>query len=442
MIATEQTDPFADLIARDLVRPVDPRQQQTIQARTLRPVSVNGLAEAVLRANRAGVPFMFLGKATAVAQTPPGFHQRHRSLPTTAFSLTLLQRVIEYRPMDFTITVEAGMPAGELRRILATRGQSLPLDTPHIELSTVGGMLASARTGPRRRSIGRLRDRLLGAQLVLADGTLVENGGRSLRQAHGYDLARLFVGSHGLLGAYTTVTLRTSPSSEARRCAIITLPAGTRERAVASIENLVIEPTAALLIDGFTRELPGWEGPGGRLLLFFEGNEATIGRATRHLRSLLGAIGVSETRLFDRDADALLDQVLDAPYHHGQRESVATLRLHGGHIDALALRHRIERCTAEMGINAELITDLHNNDVITRVRAIGPRALEVSARELFVRLAGEASHTALLEAPASFRQRFDATIQLPPQREHLIRMLRQTFDPHNLCAVDRSSITE
>lgn len=444
MIATNSIDPFGELVAQGFVRPLDnPNGRYALATRTLRPTSLAALTDVIQRANLANIPFTFVGGGTSIAQTPTAFVKHSRGAHGIAISFELLDRVIEYRPMDFAITVEAGMRVAQLRELLAQRGQTLTLDTPEIGHSTVGGLLASARCGPRRRTLGRPRDTILGARLVLADGNIFETGGRSLRQARCYDLARLFVGSHGTLGAYSTISLRTRPLPEARRCAIATLPDGTRERAIASLDTLPIEPTAALLIDGFERRLPGWEGPDGRLFLFFESSEEAITRATRELRTTFGAIGISETRIFDREADALLDQLLDAPLARTARESTATIRLFGGASqDALAIRERVYRLTNEIGVATEMITDLQNDDVIVRVRASGPRALEISAREVFIRLAAEIERAELVEAPASFRAKFEEALGAKPEQDALIKTLRETFDPQGLCAVDRSTLVQ
>lgn len=440
MIATDPLDPFGELIAQGHVRPLGEHEGRP-QQRTLQPTSLHALHEIVVRANQAGCPFTFTGGGTSLAQTPPAFTQPAQNQRVVVISLELLDRVVEYRPMDFTITVEAGMRVAQLRELLAQRGQTVTLDTPDIAQSTVGGLLASARCGPRRRALGRPRDALLGAQLVFADGTTLDTGGRSLRQARGYDFARLFVGSHGTLGAYGAVTLRTRTTPEARRCAIATLPENTRERAVASLQTLPIEPTAAVIIDGFERRLPGWEGPDGRFFLFFESGEEAINRATRELRSALGAIGISETRIFDREAEGLLDQLLDAPSPRGTRENTATIRLYGGNgDDALRIRERVHRLAVEIGVAIEMITDVQNDDVLARVRASGPRALEISAREMFIRLSAEIERAELLDAPMSFRTKFEEAQTPGSAQDARIRRLREAFDPRGLCAVDRSAI--
>jgi len=443
MIASDTLDPFDELVTKGWVRTADARTQPFgISSRTLRPTTLAALVETVSRANHSGYPFYFLGGGTSIAQTPAPFVRRLRGSQSLAVSLDSLDRLIEFRPMDFAVTVEAGMRVAKLREHLAMRGQTLMLDTPNAQHATIGGLLASGRTGPRRRTLGRTRDALLGAQIVLADGSLVECGGRVQRQHAGYDLARVLVGSRGTLGAYAAVHLRTVPLSEVRRCAIATLPEGTRSRVLASIGALPVEPTSALLIDGFIREIPGWEGPDGRIFVSFEGSEASITRATRDLRTALGAIGVSETRIFDRDAESLLDHLLDAPFQRHKAESSATLRLWGAPEEAVALRNTVHREMNEVGLQVETITDLHNGDLYARVKAIGPRALEIAAREIFVDVARNVARAELIDAPESFYDRFETALPRERASDDVLRTLRAQFDPRSLCCIDRSAFQQ
>jgi len=442
MIATTSGDPFFELIERGWVHPADTHNEQLdITTRILRPTSLTALIETVHRANQTTSPFFFLGGGTAIAQTPLALTKRSRSSHALGISFEALNRVVEYRPMDFVITVEAGMQVAHLRELLAARGQSLMLDTPRSRSATIGGLLASGRVGPRRRRLGRTRDAVLGAHLVLADGTLVESGGRSPRRSAGYDLARLFVGSYGSLGAYGLIHLQTHALPEARRCIVATLPEGTRDRVRSCVEELLIEPTAALILEGFARDVTGWDGPDGRLLLFFEGAESSITRATRDLRATLGAIGISETRVFDRESETLLEQLLDAPVQRQGRESSATLRIMATEsVDIATLRDRVRRLTGEIGVSCEMITDLQNGELTVRIRTLNPRSLEAASRETFLRLVNEHPHATLLDAPAPFRSRFEEALSVRmPHAPHLTA-LRQEFDPYGLCAVDRRMI--
>lgn len=133
-----------------------------------------------------------------------------------ALDLTGLNRVVEYEPDDFTITVEAGMTLADLQRHLAVNGQFLPLDHPRFERATLGGICAVGRGGLRRNSFGGPRDWLIGMRMVKADGTAIKGGGRVVKNVSGYDLPKLFAGSLGTLGIIVELTfkLRPQPASD------------------------------------------------------------------------------------------------------------------------------------------------------------------------------------------------------------------------------------
>jgi glycolate oxidase FAD binding subunit len=118
--------------------------------------------------------------------------------------------VVEYDPAELTVTVGAGTRAGDLDAVLAAAGQHCPLD-PRDPDATVGGVLATGLSGPRRLRYGPVRNRLLEVHFVTGDGRRVKGGGRTVKNVSGYDVARLMVGSFGTLGVIVQVTLRCEP---------------------------------------------------------------------------------------------------------------------------------------------------------------------------------------------------------------------------------------
>ena len=147
-----------------------------------------------------------------------------------ALDLSGLNRIVDYEPNDFTITVEAGMTLAELQRQLAVNGQFLPLDHPQFERASLGGICAVGRGGLRRNSFGGPRDWLIGMRMVQADGTPIKGGGKVVKNVSGYDLPKLFAGSLGTLGVIVELTfkLRPLPASDQ----IVALNAPTFESAL------------------------------------------------------------------------------------------------------------------------------------------------------------------------------------------------------------------
>jgi glycolate oxidase FAD binding subunit len=136
-------------------------------------------------------------------------------------SLKGLQEVIDYPARDMTITVQAGITIQRLQEILAPENQRLPIDVPHADQATLGGILAANVSGPRRFGYGTLRDYVLGISAVNDEGIEIKAGGRVVKNVAGYDLCKLFVGSLGTLGVITQATLKLRPRADER--ALITL---------------------------------------------------------------------------------------------------------------------------------------------------------------------------------------------------------------------------
>jgi glycolate oxidase FAD binding subunit len=128
-----------------------------------------------------------------------------------------LDKLIDYQPEDLTITVGAGMTFARLQEILAEQSQMLPLDPPDLAGQTLGGVLATNRSGPRRLLYGTARDLLIGCRFVLADGNIGHSGGRVVKNVAGYDLHKLFIGSYGTLGLLTEVTFKVVPKPQTIR---------------------------------------------------------------------------------------------------------------------------------------------------------------------------------------------------------------------------------
>ena len=149
-----------------------------------------------------------------------------------ALDMSGLDQVVDYEPNDFTITVQAGMTLAELQRHLATNGQFLPLDHPHFERATLGGICAVGRGGLRRNSFGGPRDWLIGMRMVKPDGTAIKGGGKVVKNVSGYDLPKLFAGSLGTLGIIVEVTLKLRPQPASDQ--IVALNAPTFESALAA----------------------------------------------------------------------------------------------------------------------------------------------------------------------------------------------------------------
>jgi FAD/FMN-containing dehydrogenase len=123
--------------------------------------------------------------------------------------------IVAVEAADMTVRVGAGTTVAELDAALAEVGQAVAL--PAWDGATVGGVLAVGHSGLRRLGWGPVRDVLLEARVVTADGRVVKAGGPTVKNVSGYDLCRLLVGSLGTLALTAEVVLRTRPLPPAER---------------------------------------------------------------------------------------------------------------------------------------------------------------------------------------------------------------------------------
>ncbi|MEO6309831.1 MAG: FAD-linked oxidase C-terminal domain-containing protein, partial [Leifsonia sp.] len=117
-----------------------------------------------------------------------------------------MNRIVRLDPDSLDVTVEAGVKRSELNPVLAGHGLFFPVG-PGVDAS-IGGMAATGASGTNAVYYGTMRESVLGLTVVLADGTVLNTGGRARKSAAGYDLTHLFVGSEGTLGVITEITLR------------------------------------------------------------------------------------------------------------------------------------------------------------------------------------------------------------------------------------------
>lgn len=133
-------------------------------------------------------------------------------------SLSRLTGIIEYEPSEFTFTAYAGTPIAEVAEALAGQDQYLPFD-PLLSAAgaTLGGTVAAGIAGPGRLRYGGIRDFLVGVRFLSGDGEWITGGGKVVKNAAGFDLPKLLVGSLGRLGVLTELTFKVFPEPATRR---------------------------------------------------------------------------------------------------------------------------------------------------------------------------------------------------------------------------------
>jgi glycolate oxidase FAD binding subunit len=205
-------------------------------------------------------------------------------------STAKLNRVLAHRHGDLTATVQAGATLADVNRTLATHGQWLPLDPPWADRCTIGGLVATNDSGPRRHRYGAPRDLIIGIDFVRADGVAAKAGGIVVKNVAGYDLGRLMTGSFGSLAVIVSATFKLYPVPHASRTVVV-------ERYDAALATLLasqLTPTAVEI-----------QAPTPRLLVRFETTEVAAQQQADALVALANASGATSTIVAGNEEAAL-----------------------------------------------------------------------------------------------------------------------------------------
>lgn len=164
-------------------------------------------------------------------------------------STAKMNRLLEYEPADLTATVEAGVPLLAFNRMAAEHRQFIPLDPFGDKRSTIGGVIATASSGPMRCAYGAPRDWLIGATVVHADGHVTKAGGKVVKNVAGYDLCKLYAGSFGTLAVIAEMSfkLRALPPCE-KTIVFYSFNAESLCSLIARITDSDVQPAAMELI--------------------------------------------------------------------------------------------------------------------------------------------------------------------------------------------------
>lgn len=178
--------------------------------------SEDAIVATIAEAVRVREPLLIQGNGTKAGMLRPV--QAARTLSTAG-----LTGINLYAPKELIISAWAGTPLPEIEAALAEAGQHLIAEPPDLsELlgvngkpQTIGGVVATNLSGPRRVAWGAMRDHVMGIRAVTGRAEIIRSGGRVLKNVTGLDLCKLLTGSHGTLGVITEVTLKVLPAPEA-----------------------------------------------------------------------------------------------------------------------------------------------------------------------------------------------------------------------------------
>lgn len=222
-------------------------------------------------------------------------------------SVRKMDRIIEINPADGVAIVEPGVILEDLQKGVEELGWYYPPDPASLKECSIGGNIATNAGGPRCVKYGVTRHYVLGLEVVLPGGEVLQTGGRCHKNKTGLDLIGMFVGSEGLLGVITQATLRLIPMPEAR--AMLTATFAEFSDAAHAVQEILgsrWQPSGLEITDGFTlqaaRDYLGADKlPEGNahLIVEIDGRKSSILNDLTDLRKLvesLDALSIQEAR--------------------------------------------------------------------------------------------------------------------------------------------------
>ena len=229
-----------------------------------------------------------------------------------ALSCARMNRIKEVNFADAVAIVEPGVITAELKRAVRNKKLFYPPDPASLEHCTIGGNVATNAGGPRCLKYGVTRNYVIGLEVVLANGDLLRTGGRVHKNKTGFDLIGLFVGSEGMLGIVTEITLKLLPLPPAR--ATLSASLGTISQAAEVVRQILgagFLPSSLEIADKFTLEAARKDSGGAHvppgnahLLVELDGQEEAVAAEMEKLRALVASRKPSSLEIATNEADS------------------------------------------------------------------------------------------------------------------------------------------
>ena len=373
-----------------------------------------GVAAAILAAGAAREPLLVQGRGTKLGMLRPV--QAARTLSTRD-----LTGITLYSPQELIISARAGTTVPDLEAHLAERGQHLIAEPPDLSgllgegVPTIGGVVASNLSGPRRVAWGAMRDHVMGVRAVNGTGETIRSGGRVLKNVTGLDLCKLLTGSHGTLAVITEVTLKVLPAPELTGSLV--LPAGNAAVAVRLLSAALGSPysvsAAAYLPADAAERVPELAGSGAVAVIRIEDFAKSVAYRLGRLADELGG-----ERLDDPASQRMWRAIRDA----------APLRAEPG--DAV-WRVSVRPSNGPAALQA--VTEADGRGFLDwgggLLWAAGPPAMHdavVAAAKV-----GRGTWT-LLRAPEGMRATLDVIPPEPAALARITRRVKAAMDPHGI----------
>jgi glycolate oxidase FAD binding subunit len=370
--------------------------------RQLRPATFQEAAAGLAAAAAEGQPVRIRGAGTKAGWGAAGAE------PDLELQTTGLDEIVEHNVGDLTAVLQAGVPMAQAQATFADAGQMLSLDPPlgrgDDATATIGGVVATADSGPLRHRYGAARDLVVGMTVALSDGTIARSGGKVIKNVAGYDIAKLFSGAFGTLGAILEVSVRLHPVAPASSTALGA--SGDPEILSKAARLLTMAPLELEALD------VAWQSGWGQILARLAGAEAP--RRIARVTALMSQAGLEDVDGLSGDDDVWARQ------RAGQRSDDAVLVRVAARPSGLAQVVRATRsCEGRLVGRAALGLSWIE---------VAPQTLGTLRDEL-----GPQATIVVLDAPPGVRDSLDTWGAREGTELELMRRIKMRFDPAGAC---------
>jgi len=278
---------------------IDGKKPQAIVS----PGTVDEVSKVVAHANQQHLVIIPRGNGTKMGMG--GIPQKMDIILLTG----RLNRITDSDCENLTFSAQGGITLNEVQKSLAKvgKGYFLPLDPPFTERATLGGIVATNSSGPRRLLYGTARDLIIGTKTVFPNGDLVISGGKTVKNVSGYDMCKLLIGSYGTLGIICEITFKLLPLPE-KEATLLLLFARLEEadRFIRELRGSQLIPSSIEILNAMAVQKMRYSvsmPPNGNYLVAIgvEGITESIDRQTSEMREMGNKHGTFEALTLDAE---------------------------------------------------------------------------------------------------------------------------------------------
>lgn len=186
----------------------NPYSKSTLPDAVVFVETIEQVQKVVKIANQQGVPIICRGAGTNTVGACVATHGG------IILNFSKMNKILEINPINMTAKVQPGVTVGELQREVEELGLFYPPDPSNLKISTIGGSIAQNSAGARCFKYGSTKDYIIDMLVVMANGELIRTGSNTIKNATGYNLGSIFIGSEGTLGIVVEAIIKLIPKPE------------------------------------------------------------------------------------------------------------------------------------------------------------------------------------------------------------------------------------